>query len=475
MDNHVILADDKAQYQKEQDNVLKTILTYRFFNAWRGISSQKKVRSLEYSSNLELYLTNTCNQKCEYCYLVKYPELYPKDKNNPENIFNNLKILYEYIITNNFHIPTVDVFSGEIWHTDFGVQFLEITLDYIRMGMKIDKLVIPTNCYFVNNNKTLHKIQTLIDIYKTVGTQLQFSLSVDGKIIDDNFRPRNSKESYTEEFYERLFTFAKANDFLFHPMVSSSNVKYWKENYEWWTNTLKYYDLNNSDIMMLEVRNADWTDESIKDYCDFIIYLADKYRREECHGSLELFGSVVGNVRVEDESVLTHGYIPWSINRTDTFAGCTVSDYLTIRIGDLAICPCHRQAYDKYLYGYFVVKDNHIVDITAVNPNNAIKILMGNLLNTTPRCNMCIYNRCCLHGCFGAQIEYNNDPFFPIDNICKLYKAKYRALFQYYREVGVIDYLKTISDKEFNTDCTKFILELEQLDREARDNEMEQC
>jgi len=39
-----------------------------------------------------------------------------------------------------------------------------------------------------------------------------------------------------------------------------------------------------------------------------------------------------------------------------------------VRLGDLAICPCHRQAYDEYLYGHFVVENNRITGIKANNP-----------------------------------------------------------------------------------------------------------
>lgn len=475
MDTHVILADDKAQYQKEQSDILKTLLNYRFFNVWKGIGSTNKEHGLQKATHLELYLTNQCNQKCEYCYLTKYPELYPKDKNTPEIILKNLKILYEYIILNNFSIPILDVFSGEIWHTEFGIQFLEITLEYIKKGMKISQILIPSNCYFVHSNKTLSRIQSLIDQSNNMGVPIVFSISTDGKIIDDNSRPRNSKETYNDDFYERLFTFAKVNHFLFHPMISSSNVKYWKENYEWWQQMLKYYEFERDDIMMLEVRNGDWTEESIKDYCDFMIYLIDDFCKNICNNNIELFGNIISHVRLNEDTFKLQGYVPWALSKTETFTGCTVASHLTVRVGDLAICPCHRQAYDKYLYGYFIVENNHIVDITAVNPNNAIKILMGNSLTTMPRCNMCIYNKCCLHGCHGAQIEYNNDPFFPIDNVCDLYKAKFKTIFQHLRDMGVINYLKTISDKEYNTDYVKFILELEQNDREVNINEMAKC
>ena len=75
---------------------------------------------------LELYITSTCNQSCEYCYLCKYPDLYPAEYNKPELIKKNLKILLDYLIVNKCQIPILDLFSGEIWHNQYGWDILEI-------------------------------------------------------------------------------------------------------------------------------------------------------------------------------------------------------------------------------------------------------------------------------------------------------------------------------------------------------------
>lgn len=139
------------------------------------------------------------------------------------------------------------------------------------------------------------------------------------------------------------------------------------------------------------------------------------------------------------------GYVPWALTFADTFPGCTVCDSLTVRIGDMAICPCHRTAYNKLLYGHFVLKDNKIIDIEGNNPEIASRILLGNNNLCSPKCDACPYNPLCLKGCFGSQYETNKDPFFPIEDVCKLMKAKYNFIVQSYISYGAIDYLKSIS------------------------------
>lgn len=473
MEHHAILADDKRQYQKEQDQILKTLIDYRFFNPWRHIESEVDDRALWNDSNLEIYITNQCNQNCEYCYLTKHSELYPLDKRDPELLLKNLRILYDYIMVNNFHIPTLDFFSGEIWHTKLGVDILRTTLDYIKKGMKINQILIASNCSFVQDDESFHTIQSLINESLSMGTPIGFSISIDGKIMDEKMRPRNSSKPYTDEFYNKLFAFAKMNEFCFHPMVSSSNVKYWKENYAWWEQMFEYYNIDLfRNLMMLEVRNNDWTDESIQDYCEFLKFLIEKFYEKGCNKDFELFANTLAAVRDTDRTPNMSGYYPWLLNDNDTFLGCSVTTNLTVRLGDLALCPCHRQAYDKYLFGYFNVENDKITGIHATNPYMAMRIFMSNLHTTSPRCAQCIYNRCCLHGCMGSQIEANNDPLFPIDGVCKMFKRKYAYLIQVYRDMGLIDYYKKIDPEEYNTSLVKHILNLERMEQEVRKNGM---
>ena len=106
----VLLKEDKNQFQKEQNALLKTMLDARYFNPWRT-SRNANSKSLWNDANLEIFITNTCNQHCEYCYLVKYGDLYPGDV-SPDHLLKNLRIVYQNIIDKNFHIPKIEFFTG---------------------------------------------------------------------------------------------------------------------------------------------------------------------------------------------------------------------------------------------------------------------------------------------------------------------------------------------------------------------------
>lgn len=468
-----LLAADKQQYKKEQDKLLETVLNQRFFYPWIGYESFPSDKQLRNDSNLELYVTNQCNQKCEYCYLHKYPGIYPKDKTNPENILHNLKLIYEWMLENDYAINRLDFFSGEIWHTTLGFQILDLTYEYTtKKGLKYNDILIASNCFFVANPKTFQKIQQYIDKFKMTGHQLVFSISIDGKYIDNDDRQRNDQTLYTDEFYDTLFTFAIHNTFYFHPMISSGNIHLWPQNYQWWKEMFKKYDMMTHHIMMLEVRNNDWTDETIDLYTKFIVSLGEDYLHDYCKDNIEVLGNVIGHVRQDNVPPL-EGYYPWIIGETDSFIGCSICNHLTIRVGDLAICPCHRSAYDKYLYGFLKVENDKICGIEARNPQMAIKILMGNHHTAYNQCNTCLYNHYCLKGCIGSQIETMRDPFIPIPSVCKFFKAKYSAIIQWYERIGIIKYLESINSIEPGAENVIALLRF--IKRWRDEHEMAEC
>lgn len=449
---------NKDQFQKEQNELLKAVLDARFFSPWAE-DNYEDPTSLIHDTKLEIFITNTCNQSCEYCYLIKNKGLYPENARDPELILNNLKLLYDYILENNYHIPLADVFTGEIWHSQLGVDFLDITLQYLKKGMRIDQFLIASNCSFVYNSKTRNKIQYYINEFKLYGSYIIFSISIDGKIIEEQERPLNNGMIKNDDYYDEIFLFAKYNGYNFHPMVAPNSVKYWIKNYEWWKEQYNKWDLDIDTIMMLEVRNASWTEENIQDYLMFLNYLIEDFLKRKCNNDSKLLGNVIVGVRNPKNVQLT-GYVPWVLGEADDFLGCSVSENFTVRLGDLAICPCHRTAYNKYLYGKFIVKDNKIVDIEANNPQMAIKILFGNSKSILNRCDTCILKDYCLKFCLGSSLESLGDPFIPDNNICTLFNSKYNFLIKKYKELGIIDYYKTITPIELGYDKVEKLLNM---------------
>lgn len=459
--DNILLKEEKEQYQKEQNDLLKTVLDYRFFKPWEGNALQTiSGTNLQNDANLEIFITNQCNQSCEYCYLVKYPDLYPCAKDHP-TLINNLKILFNYLIEKDYYIPEINFFTGEIWQSQFGLDILDLTFEYCyEKGLGIGEIIIPSNCSFIIDRDATDKIQQRINKFSKFGIPLKFSISVDGKYVDNGVRPRNSKTIYTDEFYDNLFIFAKRNFFCFHPMISAAGIEHWSENYKWWVQMHNYYNIDIFKSMFFEVRNNDWTDEKIKIYCKLLEEMADDFLTTVCNNDITQFADVMAMIR--NAPIITTGYLPFFMQKSDTFPNCTLATELHVRLGDLALIPCHRTCYNKYLYGHFVVEDDKIVDIKAINPQMAIQVYMGNIMYTIPGCDTCLWRETCLHQCFGCAIENSKDPFFPIYGVCKMLKAKYNCLMQYYKDKGIIDYYKTINIQELGADFVVNLLALYQ-------------
>jgi hypothetical protein len=449
MDKNFNIQEDKNQFQQEQNDLLKVVLSERYFKPWSLSPFNKTISSVP-AGHLEIYITSQCNQQCEYCYLVNNPAIYPKEFLNKNVILENLRALYQWIWENEFNIPQVEFFTGEIWHSNYGFEVLDITLEYLQKGMRFQQILIPSNCSFVRDKKTLEKIQYYINNFAQIGVPLAFSISVDGKIVDAQVRPGSQENIYTDEFYDTLFEFAKFNRFGFHPMLAACDVHLWIENHKWWKSQIKKYDLDMGDVMILEVRNGDWTPEAIEEFCKFEKYLIDDLVEcnlgdigracEECFGINQTYLDKHG---YSLSGVEQRSYMPHHLAEVDEFLGCTIQNVMTVRLGDLAICPCHRTAYNKNLFGWFIKNDEgKICDIKANNPQLAIRTLLVNNVTATLGCDACIYNRYCMTPCCGQQMEKYHDMFRIDPIVCKFLKTKHKFLISYYNEIGFLDWIK---------------------------------
>lgn len=438
---------DQNTFQLENDQLLTFILENRFFKVWRDREGQNGEPSMWRDTNIELFITPTCNLKCEYCYLQRYSDgLYPKEYRDKEQILRNMRTLFEWFLKEGFSAKGLDLFSGEIWHTPFGFEVLDVVLEYARKGVLFEEITIPTNCTFIVDDENMNRMQNYIDDLSALGTRLIISCSIEGAVLEKKTRPFADKKKNStrdERFYDKLFAFAKKNNYLFHPMVAAANVKDWIENYEWYEQQIADYKIDTpSPIMMLEVRNGDWTDESIADLLKFYDYQLDR-QLKECGGSVKALSEFLVGKNSQGR-----GYLNYALPLANNHPGCSVATHLCVRLGDLAICPCHRTSYDKLLYGKFKVEDGEIVGITCNNPQMAIRVLGGNNKIDHHGCDVCPYNGLCMRGCFGAQYEYAGDAFMPVDSVCKMFKAKINHLIDRYIEIGIIDEWRKSSEYE---------------------------
>ena len=435
------------KFQEEQDKLLNTLLEKLFFKHWKVSYDHNGAVDQTYPS-IELFVTPSCNQKCEYCYLHKYEALYPREVNNRETILKNCRILFDWIMENGYiHLPGMDLFSGEIYHTQLAWDIFDLILEYMDKGWKLQKLTIPTNGSFMLKQETTDKAQYYIDEFRKRNCQLAFSFSIDGYVVDKQARPlRSDKEEglRDKDFYDRVMKFAIKNQLCFHPMLAASDVNKWKENLDWWYDTMKKCQMNYRErVGILEVRNANWTEQNLKDYCGLLTYAVDRQIKEEFDNNPDRFIYSIFGV----SSPISGGINTMFMDECSQY-GCTIPHQLTIRLGDLAIAPCHRTAYPELLYGKFNVEDGKITGIEAKNVYTAMKVLTADMRTTLIGCDTCDFKTFCMHQCYGNSKEEAGDPFIRVENVCELLKVGIYHKIKLYNDRGYYDRLKELAVKD---------------------------
>lgn len=425
-------------YEEENTKLLKTILNASFLKPWKNpekFDDNVERRDLA----LELYVTSACNQKCEYCYLYKHgDDLYPKEIRDSKTILNNLRILINHLTEKQYNVHRFDIFSGEIMHTQFGIDILDEIYRGKQNGLLVDEIHIPTNCSFILNETATKRLQEAFDRLKSVGIDVRPSASLDGLLIEDESRPFITNEfsgRRDQAFYDKAFEFILHNNGGFHPMISAYSIEKWKDNLMWWVSQCNKFNISMPhSVMTLEVRNDEWPAHKIKAYTEFLMFYADWLFNSFCCGNKELFTKML--IGMECPEHIT-GYLNLFLSNDTQIATCSVSHQLTVRLGDLALCPCHRTSYPEYLYGKFIVEDGKIVDIEGNNPFVAAKILMMNQRVCHHGCDACWNKDFCIRQCFGAQLESGQEIFMPIESVCNLLKEKTATLYKIYNKYEV--------------------------------------
>lgn len=410
---------------------------------------------------IEFFLNGYCRSNCEYCYLKQHQnELFPKELYNKEQIILNTELLIKWYIDNNFTCP-INIFSGEWLTTELAEPILDLFYNYFKdlyNYQKPKKIVAPDNMNFINDKKLTNKIQNYIDKFKKIGIQFYISASIDGAKCDFGRTQQN------EDFYIKCFNFLSKNKFLCHPMISSNNIKYWKENYLWWVNNAPDYITES--LMMLEVRDETWTDESICDllnFCDFLIdfKLEHFFNNDLIQFSKYIFKSNANKIlnQYSPELLQIHSFM----NDMDG-STCSFSNTLFIRVPDLTLGLCHRLYYEDLILGELQINnETKEIDNTLLMRNNSIPLLITKKFfkrSCMPHCESCIFEPICNGFCCGNSYENYKNILVPTMETCQMYKAKYTFLLEKYNKLGIFDLIE--SDKiNFLSDLEKkYILNL---------------
>ena len=413
------------QYQIENNKLLTSFIERHYYN--------------DPNKGIELFIRAKCPSNCVYCYFKKHGcELYPEDKQTDEQILNNLGIFLDYYIKKQF-IKDISLFSGEFIIDGLFSKIMQIFYDkFANQYYKPRAIIISDDGDFIAYPEKIQEVEDWMARLDSIGIKLHFSLSVDGKYMDIN-RSRGQRD---DTYYKTLIDFCDKHFFAFHPMVSAFNIDKWIDNYNWWKSVLD--DFQFSRLMLLEVRDDNWTNDKIQEYLKFLNYIIEDNFKNRYHSNHELMAQRITNQLYYTTASYDPLTIPCFLDEAgrDYFGMCcTIKTNLCVRLGDLAIVPCHRTAYPQFVNGHFEVIDGKIKGIVCENYEILSAIGSWNR-NSAPRCNSCKIKQWCHGGCLGSNFESTHELFIPPKTVCNFMQAKYKFLIMKYENMGLMPYIK---------------------------------
>ena len=421
---------------------------------------------------IELIIRPDCNQSCEYCYIYQHgKDLYPitKRKSNSE-ILNNIQLFLNYLLEKNLYIQNWDIFAGDLFYDDFWFDMMDIFFKYYKNLIQLQdnkpvSIMMPNNFSFCHFDEKIIRVKKYIQKAKELSIDIIFSYSSDGK-YSNNIR---EKQQLSDEYYHKVFSLMAEYGWGAHPMISYEGIDSAIANYDWWVEQYnKYIIPNNPDDYLpgfLEVRNDGWTEEDILKYLtllDHIIW----HRFSMCHYNKNEFMKYLffpdnylkhhNILHRHDMDLITLLFYPLE----DNIMHCGISKELSINCADLSFIPCHRTSYSFFTGGQFIIENNKIIGIQALEGINGFfnQISANTAFNL--KCYNCPNRYFCMKGCRGAQFEYSCETFLPIPSVCSLLNSKINFLVLRYHELDIFNELFSQTEIPLSDNFKRELLKL---------------
>lgn len=375
--------------------------------------------------SLELIITDDCDHACKYCYYKNFGNHFFNEKTRDEKtILKNLDLLLKWLKEKNYY-PNIDLFSGEVFSTDVGFECVEKIIEYMN---PYQKLLVPSNMSFIFDNDKIERIEKLKNRAESKMCNLILSASVDGKFMEEN-RPLKDGRKRDDDYYDKLFKFCKKHTIGFHPMIYSSNIDKWKDNFLWFITMLEKHKMDKYFLYLLEVRNREWTIEQTKEYIKFIEFLFEWVWEDIKGDKAELISKITKHKLF---NILSSPFLS-----NIRGIGCSIQMFVAVTLGDLTIPNCHRLAYSPLIGGRFIVENDKITEIKAENLVTYMNIKSFES-KAQPYCKSCLIKHFCQRGCLGSQYETTGNMFTPIPTVCRLYHGKVFTLLKKFKEHDIL-------------------------------------
>ena len=442
-------------FQEENKVLIENFLNRTFLKSWANPHPEIKTDADNYFfgnySSLELDTSYACSNKCKYCYSVAHAkEYYPaKALLQTKNIFKNAKIVLDWLEEKNFQ-PRLELFGGDALSQNVGYMILnEVLAKSIKGHPVCREMVIPTNMNFLFDDNKTKEVEEFIEIGQKYNTPIFLSASIDGLYMEDN-RPLTINKVRDANFYDKLFRFTKKHGIGFHPMIYSNNIENWIDNFKWFQEKFREYNISPTNIYLLEVRNPEWTEQQCKDLYKFMRWLAVWVSKQ-----------IIGRADPVKELFRNHwGYniLVNPFSQTGRGMGCSFQSCIYLRLGDLTVFPCHRLFYDYFKLFTFKTKDGKIEGIDVHNPELFIATNAMHGKNF-PMCEQCVIREMCNQQCLGSSFESTGDMFIPDPAVCRMSHYKILGILHGFKKSGMLDKILDATNIDRRKAALNFIKE----------------
>lgn len=165
----------------------------------------------------------------------------------------------------------------------------------------------------------------------------------------------------------------------------------------------------------IEIDSDEWTEQTIKEYLKYLQYLLIN------NESIENLFKTNLPISLKDQHIL---------DNTNCKKNCAFQKSLNILLINLSINLCHKFQYDDLTIGYLIPETNKIFSFQAQNlPTSMLGIHLKR--SSTPHCERCPFINLCQGFCFHQSYLKCYNPIIPIQESCKLKKAKFTFIFTY--------------------------------------------
>ena len=418
---------------------------------------------------INLIIRPECNQRCDYCYITQHgKELYPI-RLDKEHTLHNVELFLDYILNQEkIMSDRWELFAGELFYDDIFFDIMDLFEKYFKpIHDKYPEIfhppykqgfwdhvmiMIPANLSFVyyEPEKAKKVIALREHFLKEYDVDISFSWSSDGPYAIDS----REKKELNKDYFDKILDFCIKTETGFHPMIAPENIHSWIESYDWWIEACEKLNIGTNHLgdfqpYLLDVRNDNWTDETIQGYCKLLEHIMEVRFKKICKSDIDILAKNLFACDLLPDEYSMNGCDPikltyQGVGMTDTAVespSCSLYTGIHFNCTNLSLVPCHRLAYPNLTAGYFITDENneHIIDIEANN------VSLFTCLRTLKSWNMPLCSKCdiypiCLQGCNGAQFEYSGDPLLPIPSLCHFFHKKYSFLIKLYEKYGLFDY-----------------------------------